>query len=105
MGSGLDTRELWRIGHRLEWGLPGRGGQTRTRRHGQHGHGRHLGLHILGRGHRPSHLWGFVHLVWHLPRRLHGLELVEIESVFSKATQIIAWRDLQNNQIWLQGWV
>jgi tryptophan-rich hypothetical protein len=32
-------------------------------------------------------------------------ELVEIESVFSKATQIIAWRDLQNNQIWLQGWV
>jgi tryptophan-rich hypothetical protein len=33
------------------------------------------------------------------------IELVEIESVFSKATQIIAWRDLQNNQIWLQGWV
>jgi tryptophan-rich hypothetical protein len=30
---------------------------------------------------------------------------VEIESVYSKATQIINWRDLQNNEVWLQGWV
>ena len=30
---------------------------------------------------------------------------VEIEAVFSKATQIIAWRDLQNDSIWRQGWV
>jgi tryptophan-rich hypothetical protein len=33
------------------------------------------------------------------------IELVEIESVFSKSTQIIAWRDLQNDATWRQGWV
>ncbi len=33
------------------------------------------------------------------------VELVEIESVFSKATQIIQWRELQNDEVWLQGWV
>jgi len=33
------------------------------------------------------------------------IELVEIESVFSNATRIIAWRELQNNEIWKQGWV
>jgi tryptophan-rich hypothetical protein len=33
------------------------------------------------------------------------IELVEIESVFSKATQLIQWRDLQNDDVWLQGWV
>jgi tryptophan-rich hypothetical protein len=33
------------------------------------------------------------------------IELVEIESVFSKATQLIAWRDLQNDEVWRQGWV
>jgi tryptophan-rich hypothetical protein len=33
------------------------------------------------------------------------VELVEIESVFSKATQLIPWRDLQNDDIWRQGWV
>jgi len=31
--------------------------------------------------------------------------LVEIEAVFSKATQIIPWRDLQNDNVWRQGWV
>ena len=30
---------------------------------------------------------------------------VEIEAVFSKATQVIAWRELQDNSIWRQGWV
>jgi len=25
--------------------------------------------------------------------------------VFSKATQIIAWRELQNDSVWRQGWV
>ena len=30
---------------------------------------------------------------------------VEIEAAFSKATQIIAWRDLQNDQVWRQGWL
>ena len=30
---------------------------------------------------------------------------VEIEAVFSKATQIVAWRELQNESIWRQGWV
>jgi tryptophan-rich hypothetical protein len=33
------------------------------------------------------------------------VELVEIEAAFSKATQIIPWRDLRNDGIWLQGWV
>jgi tryptophan-rich hypothetical protein len=33
------------------------------------------------------------------------IELVEIESVFSKTIQIIAWRDLQNVCVWLQGWM
>ncbi len=33
------------------------------------------------------------------------VEWVEIESVFSKATQIIAWRELQNDSVWRQGWV
>ena len=33
------------------------------------------------------------------------IEWVEIESVFSKTTQLIAWRDLQNDTVWRQGWV
>ena len=33
------------------------------------------------------------------------VEFVEIESVFSKATQIIQWRELQNDEVWRQGWV
>jgi tryptophan-rich hypothetical protein len=33
------------------------------------------------------------------------IEQVEIEAVFSKAVQVIAWRDLQNDGVWLQGWV
>jgi len=33
------------------------------------------------------------------------IEDVEIEAVFSKATQIIAWLELQNESVWRQGWV
>ena len=33
------------------------------------------------------------------------IEWVEIESVFSKATQIIPWRDLQAAEAWRRGWV
>jgi tryptophan-rich hypothetical protein len=33
------------------------------------------------------------------------IELVEIESIFSKVTQVIPWRDLQNDDVWQQGWV
>ena len=33
------------------------------------------------------------------------IRLVEIESVFSKASQIIPWRDLQDAEVWRQGWV
>jgi tryptophan-rich hypothetical protein len=33
------------------------------------------------------------------------IEQVEIEAVFSKATQVIAWRDLQGDRVWRQGWV
>jgi tryptophan-rich hypothetical protein len=32
-------------------------------------------------------------------------ELIEIEAVFSKATQIISWRELQDGSVWRQGWV
>ena len=30
---------------------------------------------------------------------------VEIEAVFSKATQVIPWRELQDESVWRQGWV
>jgi tryptophan-rich hypothetical protein len=33
------------------------------------------------------------------------IELVELEAVFSKATQVVAWRELQNTAVWRQGWV
>jgi len=33
------------------------------------------------------------------------IESVEIESVFSKVTQVVTWRELQNDDVWLQGWV
>lgn len=33
------------------------------------------------------------------------LELVEIEAVFSKATRVINWRELQDDSVWRQGWV
>jgi tryptophan-rich hypothetical protein len=33
------------------------------------------------------------------------VELVEIEAIFSKATQIIRWRELQDDGLWRQGWV
>jgi len=33
------------------------------------------------------------------------VESVEIEAVFSKAKQVIAWRELQDDSIWRQGWV
>jgi tryptophan-rich hypothetical protein len=33
------------------------------------------------------------------------IELVEIEAVYSKATQIIPWRALQDDGVWRQGWV
>ena len=33
------------------------------------------------------------------------IELVEIEAIYSKAVQVIAWRELQDNNIWRQGWV
>jgi tryptophan-rich hypothetical protein len=35
----------------------------------------------------------------------HPIELVEIVAVFSKRTQIIAWRELQNGGVRRQGWV
>jgi tryptophan-rich hypothetical protein len=31
------------------------------------------------------------------------IERVEIEAVFSKAVQEIAWRDLQDDRVWRQG--
>lgn len=32
-------------------------------------------------------------------------EWVEIEAVFSRARQRVAWRELQNEEVWKQGWV
>ena len=32
------------------------------------------------------------------------IELVEIEAVFSKAVKVIAWRELQDESVWRQGW-
>ena len=34
----------------------------------------------------------------------HPIEFVEIEAVYSKKTTQIAWRDLQNSELWIQGW-
>lgn len=33
------------------------------------------------------------------------IELVEIEAVLTKVTQVIAWSALKNDAVWLQGWV
>jgi tryptophan-rich hypothetical protein len=33
------------------------------------------------------------------------IDLVKIETVFSKAVQAIGWRKLQNDNVWPQGWV
>jgi tryptophan-rich hypothetical protein len=30
---------------------------------------------------------------------------VDFEAVFSKAVLVIAWRDLQDDRVWRQGWV
>jgi tryptophan-rich hypothetical protein len=30
---------------------------------------------------------------------------VEIEAVFSKATRVIVWRELEDDSVWRQGWV
>jgi len=33
------------------------------------------------------------------------VESVEIEAVFSKAVQVITWRELQDDSVWRQGWI
>ena len=33
------------------------------------------------------------------------IEQVELEAVFSKAVKVIAWRDLQDDNVWRQGWI
>ena len=33
------------------------------------------------------------------------IDFVEIEAVYSKKTTVIAWRDLTDSQVWLQGWI
>ncbi len=33
------------------------------------------------------------------------IELLESETVFSKATQVITWHELQDDSVWRQGWV
>ena len=32
-------------------------------------------------------------------------EWVDIEAVLSRSAQRVAWRDLQNDEVWKQGWV
>ena len=34
-----------------------------------------------------------------------AIEQVEIEAVFSKAVRVIAWREMQDDRVWRQGWV
>ena len=34
-----------------------------------------------------------------------AIEWVEIEAVFSRSSQKIGWRELQNADVWAQGWV
>jgi tryptophan-rich hypothetical protein len=34
-----------------------------------------------------------------------SMERVEIEAVVSKAVQVMAWRELQDDSVWRQGWV
>jgi tryptophan-rich hypothetical protein len=33
-----------------------------------------------------------------------AIELVELEAIYSKKVKKIAWRDLANSEVWLQGW-
>ena len=32
------------------------------------------------------------------------IEFVEIEAVYTKKVSLIAWRDLTNSELWIQGW-
>ena len=32
-------------------------------------------------------------------------EWVDIEAVLSRSTQRVSWRDLQNDEVWKQGWL
>lgn len=34
-----------------------------------------------------------------------AIEFIELEAVFDQSVQVIAWRDLKDREIWLQGWV
>jgi tryptophan-rich hypothetical protein len=33
------------------------------------------------------------------------VEFIELEAIYSKRLRIIPWRDLNNSEQWLQGWV
>ncbi|MDB5886370.1 MAG: family Trp-rich protein [Polaromonas sp.] len=33
------------------------------------------------------------------------IEWVDIEAIFSRNTRRVAWRELQNEEVWKQGWV
>jgi tryptophan-rich hypothetical protein len=33
------------------------------------------------------------------------ITMIELEAVHSKRTQILLWRELSHNTIWLQGWL
>jgi len=33
------------------------------------------------------------------------IEWIEIEAVFSRSIQRVSWRELQNEEVWKQGWV
>jgi hypothetical protein len=35
----------------------------------------------------------------------HNHLQLKSESVFSKAVQVIAWRELKDDRVWRQGWV
>ena len=33
------------------------------------------------------------------------IEFIELEAVFTKRSQILPWQQLNENELWLQGWV
>ena len=45
------------------------------------------------------------HWVIHPDEPTDPIEQVEIEAIFSKAVQVMAWLELQDDSVWRQGWV
>ena len=62
-------------------------------------------LHLVGVSTSDSLAKGEDYRVIQPEQPADPIESVEIEAIFSKATQIIPWRNLQDEEVWRQGWV